>query len=150
MNTLPIQPQPFIRPGNFMRRLTSFCLLLMVFLFSCENPVVTGAKDVHVIGHMTFQITSKTFTSNKLTVIGTVKNDGSSIAYPVWYVEGDFYADDTYEFKLGGDNCTMNYQLAPGETTSWKLEFSSDLYVESDYPNFAVKNQRAFYYEEDD
>jgi len=44
----------------------------------------------------------------------------------------------------------MNYQLEPGETTSWRLEFSSDMFIESDYPNFTVKNFRAFYYEDDD
>ncbi|MDD5764995.1 MAG: hypothetical protein PHW79_01905 [Candidatus Marinimicrobia bacterium] len=150
MNTVPIQFRSFRRFDSLVGKVTCLCLFLMVFLLSCESPVVTGEKDVEVISHMTFAITSRSYTSEKLTIIGTVKNEGSQIAYPIWYVEGDFYADDTYQFKFGGDNCKMNYQLAPGETTSWKLEFSSDMYIESDYPNFAVKNLRAFYYEDDD
>lgn len=125
--------------------------LMMVFIFqNCEDSLVTtGDQDVDVINDMTFTLTSKTFTSTTLTVIGTVTNNSSSTVYPDWYVEGDFYADSTFALKLGGDNYKMTYTLAPGETASWQLKFSSDLYTESDYPHFGIKNFRAFKYEED-
>jgi len=132
----------------------SSCILLtliMICIFqNCEDSLVTtGEQDVDVINNMAFALTSKTFTSTTLTVIGTVTNNGSSTVYPTWYVEGDFYADSTFALKLGGDNYEMTYTLAPGETASWQLKFFSDLYTESDYPHFGIKNLRAFKYEEE-
>ncbi|MFH1213126.1 MAG: hypothetical protein V1681_03500 [Candidatus Neomarinimicrobiota bacterium] len=129
-------------------------LLMIAFIIlgiACEGDglVTTGSKDVIVINHMTFAVTSTSFTSSKLTVLGTVTNGGTSTIYPDWYVEGDFYADSTFALKLGGDNYKMTFTLAPGESATWKLEFSSDLYLESDYPHFGIKNLRAFYYKED-
>ncbi len=130
--------------------LSVLLLAISVLLATCEDGVVTtGSKDVVVISHMTFAVTSTSYTSSKLTVLGTIKNDGTATVYPEWYVEGDFYADSTFAMKLGGDNYQMTFTLAPGESASWKLEFSSDLYTESDYPHFGIKNLRAFKYEEE-
>jgi len=130
------------------------CILLALSMISifqnCEQGLVTtGEQDVEIIKNMTFALTSKTYTSTTLTAIGTITNNGTGTAYPDWYVEGDFYADSTFKVKLGGDNYKMAFTLAPGETASWQLKFSSDLYTESDYPHFGIKNLRAFKYKED-
>jgi len=130
--------------------LSVFVLVMVFFCMNCEDgPLTTGSRDVDVINNMGFAITSKSFTSNQLTVIGTVKNNGSKTIYPDWYVEGEFYADSTFQLKLGGDNYKMTFPLEPGVTASWQLDYSSSLYTESDYPHFGIKNLRAFYYDED-
>ncbi|HPC35229.1 MAG TPA: hypothetical protein P5268_06110 [Candidatus Marinimicrobia bacterium] len=126
-------------------------LILIFFFLSCEDmPVTTGSLDVEVIKKMKFAITSKSYTTEQLSVIGTVTNNGSETVYPDWYVEGEFYADSTFKLKLGGDNYRMTFPLEPGVTASWQLIFYSDLYIESDYPHFGIKNLRAFKYKEDE
>ncbi len=109
------------------------------------GSTITGSDDVAVIKTVEFTITEKTNMGTALFVKGTVKNTGKKNITPVWYVEADFYTDDSYSFKLGGDNNRLNYSLAKGESTSFQLKFSSSKYDESQYQNFAVKNLRAYY-----
>jgi len=129
----------------------AFFLVSIFFFLSCEDmPVTTGSLDIEVIKNMKFAITSKSYTTDQLSVIGTIKNTGSETVYPDWFVEGEFYADSTFKLKLGGDNYMMTFPLEPGVTASWQLIFYSDLYIESDYPHFGIKNLRAFKYKEED
>ena len=106
---------------------------------------VTGSEDVRVINNVQFTITEKVNRGNELYIKGIVKNSDRKTITPTWYVEGDFYSDNTYSFKLGGDNISFNYSLAQNESTSFQLRFSSSNYDESQYPSFAVKNLRAYY-----
>jgi len=119
-------------------------LLTAMFIVSCNESSVVGADDVSVLEDATFTITEYLFTSSELIVIGTVSNDGDATFYPPWYIEAEFYADSTFTTKFGGTRTTKNYSLAPDENTLWQLTYSSSLIVESDYPNFAVKNLRAY------
>ena len=119
-------------------------LLTAMFMFSCNESNVVGADEVSVLEDANFEITEYLFTSTELIVKGTVSNDGDDTFYPPWYIEADFYADSTFTTKFGGDRTTINYSLAPGENTLWQLTYSSSLIIESDYPNFAVKNLRAY------
>ena len=119
-------------------------LLSALFIVSCNESSVVGADDVSVLEDATFTITEYLFTSSELIVKGTVSNDGESTFYPPWYIEAEFYADSTFTTKFGGTRTIINYSLAPGENTLWQLNYSSNLIVESDYPNFAVKNLRAY------
>ena len=119
-------------------------LLAAMFMVSCNESNVVGAEDVSVLEDANFTIMEYLFTSTELIVKGTVSNDSDATFYPPWYIEADFYADSTFTTKFGGDRTTINYSLAPGENTLWQLTYSSSLIIESDYPNFAVKNLRAF------
>lgn len=119
-------------------------LLAVIFIVSCNESNVVGAEDVHELEDANFEITEYLFTSSELIVKGTVSNDGDDNFYPPWYIEADFYADSTFTTKFGGERTTINYSLAPGENTIWQLTYSSSLIIESDYPNFAVKNLRAY------
>jgi len=119
-------------------------LLTAMFMVSCNESNVVGAEDVHELEDANFEITEYLFTSSELIVKGTVSNDGDDTFYPPWYIEADFYADSTFTTKFGGDRTTINYSLASGENTLWQLTYSSNLIIESDYPNFAVKNLRAY------
>ncbi len=113
----------------------------------CGDSSITGSDDVIVIKNVEFTIIEKINRGSELFVKGFVKNKANKTIRPPWYVEGDFYSDDTYSFKLGGDNNALNYSLAKNESTTFELQFSSSKYDESQYPDFAVKNFRAFYEE---
>ena len=119
-------------------------LMFAMFMVSCNESNVVGADDVSVLEDATFTITEYLFTSSEFIVKGSVSNDGESTFYPPWYIEAEFYADSTFTTKFGGTRTTKNYSLAPGEDTPWQLNYSSNLIVESDYPNFAIKNLRAY------
>lgn len=125
---------------------TIIFLFTIALLINCNESKTIGAKDVHDITDVEFVITEKIVASStKLRANGTVKNTGDNIIYPPWYIEGEFYTDSNCSFKLGGDYYNINFSLSPGEQTGWRLEFSSNLYSESDYPDFAIKNLRAYY-----
>ena len=119
-------------------------LLFAMFIVSCNESNVVGADDVSVLEDATFEITEYLFTSTELIVKGIVSNDGDDSFYPPWYIEAEFYADSTFTTKFGGTRTTKNYSLAQGENTLWQLTYSSSLIIESDYPDFAVKNLRAY------
>ena len=120
-------------------------ITLTILTFNCvENSNIIGSQDVAELSSADFNITGTSYTSSKLTVTGTVANTGNSIYYPRWYIEGEFYTDDNYSIKLGGGSTSINFSLAPGESTFWELDFSSSSIVESDYPDFAVRNLRAY------
>ncbi len=127
-----------------------FMLLFISVLFllnsgGCGGSSLTGSDDVMVIKNVEFTITEKINRGNELFIKGFVKNNNRSTIRPPWYVEGDFYSDNTYTFKLGGENNRINYSLAKNESTAFELRFSSAKYDELQYPDFAVKNFRAFY-----
>jgi len=124
--------------------LTGMTALLLFIACIEESTPVTGSQNVDVYTKTSFEVTERTASSNALTARGTIKNNSNETFYAPWYIEGDFYTDQTYSFKLGGDNFKMNYSLAPGESTGWELVFSSSLYNESEYSDFGVKNLRAF------
>ena len=119
-------------------------LFAAMFMVSCNESNVVGADDVSVLEDASFNITEYLFTSTELIVKGTVSNDGDDTFYPPWYIEAEFYADSTFTTKFGGTRITKNYSLATGENTLWQLTYSSSLIVESDYPNFRIKNLRAY------
>lgn len=128
-----------------MKTIRSIGCLSVVVLVGCFNSTtITGADDVAEYEGAAFEVTEVEVHSNWLTARGTVENTGSTAFSPPWYIEGEFYADDSYKFKFGGDQYTINFPLIHGEKTAWELEFTSSLYIESDYPDFAVKNFRAF------
>ena len=129
-----------------MKTIITILVILMsaIFMISCNESSVVGADDVSVLEDATFEITEYLFTSTELIVKGTVSNDGDDTFYPPWYIEAEFYADSTFTTKFGGTRITKNYSLAPSENTLWQLTYSSSLIIESDYPDFRIKNLRAY------
>jgi len=119
--------------------------MILAYFSGCGELSVTGSDDVDEIKNVEFNILEKQSSQYTLTVKGTIKNNGTFKITPTWYVEGDFYSDNTYVLKLGGSSRQFNYSLDRGETTQWTLSFSSQEYNESDYPNFGIKNLRAYY-----
>ncbi len=119
-------------------------LLFALFIVSCNESNVVGADDVSVFEGADFTITDYLFTSTEFIVKGMIVNNDNSTYYPIWYIEAEFYADSTFTTKFGGSTTGINYSLAPGEDTFWQLTYSSSLIVESDYPDYAIKNLRAY------
>jgi hypothetical protein len=112
---------------------------------SCEQDPVIGPDPGKDPIRVTFTITSQLATSTKLSVSGKVKNTGSSTITAYWYIEGQFYADNTYSLLLGGDVTTINLPLNPGVEALWNLELSDPNIAEGNYPNFALKDLVAYY-----
>ena len=77
-------------------------------------------------------------------VSGTVVNTGDSTILAPWYIEAMFYSDSTFTTTFGGDNDRINFNLESGVTSYWSLTHSSDAVVEADYPNFTIKDLRAY------
>ena len=130
-----------------MKRTPTFAALLLTaafFLGACaEQDPVTGSSEATVLAGSVFAITERTVSGGtQLSARGTVKNNGKATWSPVWIVEGQFYSDSTFTFKLGGSTQSFTYSLAKGEQTAWELKFTSSTYDLSDYPHFAVKNLR--------
>jgi hypothetical protein len=126
------------------RIIAFFAALALAGLTACvqEEPI-TGSAEANVFSGAVFTITEKTLSGGtRMTARGTVKNTGKVGWSPIWIVEGQFYADSTFTYKLGGANKSFSYSLAKGETTAWELHFTSDAFDLSDYPNFAVRNLR--------
>ena len=121
-------------------------IIALTFLgSSCEQDPVIGPDPGKDPIRVTFTITSQLVTSTKLSVSGKVKNTGSSTITAYWYIEGQFYADNTYTLLLGGDVTTINLPLNPGVETLWNLELSDPDIAEGNYPNFAVNDLVAYY-----
>ena len=126
--------------------LITLIVIALTFLgSSCEQDPVIGPDPGKDPIRVTFTITSQLVTSTRLSVSGKVKNTGSSTITAYWYIEGQFYADNTYTLLLGGDVTTINLPLNPGVETLWNLELSDPDIAEGNYPNFAVNDLVAYY-----
>ena len=84
------------------------------------------------------------FYHNYLTATVMVTNMGDATILEPWFGEAEFYSDSTFTLILGGDQQSFNVNLQTGVATQWTLNYSSQDKVESDYPNFAINNFRAF------
>ena len=121
-------------------------IIALTFLgSSCEEDPIIGPDPGKDPISVSFTVTSQQVTSTKLSVSGKVKNTGSSTITTHWFVEGQFYADNTFTLLLGGDVTTINLPLNPGVETLWNLELSDPDIAEGNYPNFAVKDLVAYY-----
>ena len=134
-----------MRTNNKSLLITLIVIALTFLGSSCEQDPVIGPDPGKDPIRVTFTITSQLVTSTRLSVSGKVKNTGSSTITAYWYIEGQFYADNTYTLLLGGDVTTINLPLNPGVETLWNLELSDPDIAEGNYPNFALKDLVAYY-----
>jgi hypothetical protein len=125
-----------------------FCCFCSLFLISCDDsdPVV-GEPGKAVIENLAYTVdtTYVDNASSRLVARGSVKNNGSSQVTSPWYIEAQFYASATSSTKLGGNNTRIGVPLNRGESTFWTIYFSSNNVDVRSYPNFGVKEIRAFY-----
>ena len=119
--------------------LTALTLLLTVGCFD-----IIGSNNVFELDNVNLTVTEMEAQNYRWKVSGTVVNTGDSTILAPWYIEAMFYSDSTFTTTFGGDNDRMNFNLEAGVTSYWNLTHSSDAVVEADYPNFTIKDLRAY------
>ena len=122
-----------------MKKIVSMLLLLSTGCFD-----IIGSNDVFELNSVNLIVTETEASNSQWKVYGTVVNTGDTTILAPWYIEAMFYADSTYTITFGGDNKRMNFPLEPGVTSFWYLTHSSEAVIEADYPNFKIKDLRAF------
>ena len=120
-------------------------ILLTLSLFLATGCYdIIGSNDVFELDNVTLTVTEMEVSNYRFKVSGTIVNNGDSTIEAPWYIEAMFYSDSTFTETFGGDNDRMNFPLEPGVTSYWTLTHSSDAVVEANYPNFAIKDLRAY------
>ena len=119
--------------------LTALTLLLTVGCFD-----IIGSNNVSELDNVNFTVTEMEAQNYRWKVSGTVVNTGDSTILAPWYIEAMFYSDSTFTTTFGGDNVRMNFPLESGVTSYWSLTHSSENVIEADYPNFTIKDLRAY------
>ena len=119
-------------------------VLMLLLLLSIGCFDVIGSNNVFELNNVTLTVTGMEVSNYRFKVYGTAVNNGDSTILAPWYIEAMFYSDSTFTETFGGDNDRMNFPLEPGVSGYWTLTHSSDAVVEADYPNFAIKDLRAY------
>ena len=119
-------------------------LLTLSLLLATGCYDIIGSNDVFELDNVTLTVTEMEAQNYRWKVSGTVVNNSDSTIEAPWYIEAMFYSDSTFTETFGGDNDRMNFPLEPGVTSYWTLTHSSDAVVEANYPNFAIKDLRAY------
>ena len=119
--------------------LTALTLLLTVGCFD-----IIGSNNVSELDNVNLTVTEMEAQNYRWKVSGTVVNTGDSTILAPWYIEAMFYSDSTFTTTFGGDNVRMNFPLESGVTSYWSLTHSSENVIEADYPNFTIKDLRAY------
>ena len=123
-----------------MKKIVSMLLLLLST--GCFD--IIGSNDVFELNSVNLIITETEASNSQWKVYGTVVNTGDTTILAPWYIEAMFYADSTFSTTFGGDNERMNFPLEPGVTSYWTLDHRSESLIEADYPDFKIKDLRAF------
>jgi len=108
------------------------------------NTCDGNSCDVTTINDVEWTLDEYTFSNTSLTATGVITNVGDPTILAPWSVEAEFYSDSTFTLILGGNQQLFNMNLQSGVSSYWTLSYSSTDIVESNYPNFAIKNFRAF------
>ena len=123
-----------------MKKIVSMLLLLLST--GCFD--IIGSNDVFELNSVNLIITETEASNSQWKVYGTVVNTGDTTILAPWYIEAMFYADSTFSTTFGGDNERMNFPLEPGVTSYWTLDHRSESVIEAYYPDFKIKDLRAF------
>ena len=116
--------------------------LSLILITGCYD--IIGSNNVFELNNVKLTVTELEATNYRWKVTGTIVNTGDSTILAPWYIEAMFYSDSTFTTTFGGDSDRMNFNLEPGVTSYWSLTHSSEAVVEADYPNFAIKDLRAY------
>ena len=119
-------------------------LTVTILLFiGCSGGVI-GSENNETINDVEWTLNEYTFSNTTLTATGMITNTGDTTILATWWVEAEFYSDSTFTLILGGTQQSFNVNLGSGVSKQWTLNFSDSDIVESNYPNFAINNFRAF------
>ena len=124
--------------------LLSLIICVIIIITSCGDDIIGSESNQTIDEIVQDSEIVYTFTNNQLKASGMIKNIGNTLILAPWYIETEFFSDSTFSLILGGDQYSFHTNLDTSTSTIWTLEFSSDEIVESNYPDFAIKNFRAF------
>ena len=110
----------------------------------CGECGGNGGNTQQYLNDVEWTLDEYTFSTTALIATGIITNTSDTTILAPWSVEAEFYSDSTFTLILGGDQQSFNVNLQSGVSTYWTLSYSSADIVESNYPNFAIKNIRAF------
>ena len=119
-------------------------VLILPLLFSLGCFDIIGSNDVFELNKVILTVSEMEAQNSHWKVSGTILNTGDSTILAPWYIEAMFYSDSTFTETFGGDNDRMNFPLESGVTSHWTLTHNSDGVVEANYPNFTIKDLRAY------
>ena len=119
-------------------------VLILPLLFSLGCFDIIGSNDVFELNKVILTVTEMEAQNSHWKVSGTALNTSDSTILAPWYIEAMFYSDSTFTETFGGDNYRMNFPLESGVTGHWTLTHNSDGVVEANYPNFTIKDLRAY------
>ena len=119
-------------------------LIILSILLTVSCYDIIGSNNVFELDNINLTVTEMEADNYRWKVSGTVVNMGDSTILAPWYIEAMFYSDSTFTTTFGGDTDRMNFNLEPGVTSYWFLTHSSEAVVEANYPNFAIKDLRAY------
>ena len=119
-------------------------LLTLLLLLATGCRGIIGSNNVFELNNVNLTVTEMEATNYRWEVSGTVVNTGDTTILAPWYIEAMFYSDSAFTTTFGGDDDRMNFPLESGVTSYWTLTHSSDAVIEADYPNFAIKDFRAY------
>ncbi|MCP5063779.1 MAG: hypothetical protein GY936_15130 [Ignavibacteriae bacterium] len=120
-------------------------LLSVIFTFCDSSDNIVGSNEDVEINNVSFNVDTTYLESNVLYAKGTVTNLGTTKINSPWYVEGQFYTDQTYNIKLGGNNSRISVPLEPYQSTFWVLSYSTTKVDVNQYPNFRISDLRGIY-----
>ena len=129
------------------RAILALSVMSTIINISCEQfgeSTVGSASDTPIYT-ASFALDTTYVSGSSLYATGKVTNTGSATINPPWYVEAQFYTDETYSIKLGGNYTTINVPLSRGQTTFWTISFRSSNVDVRNYPDFRVRDIRAIY-----
>ena len=119
-------------------------LIVTILLFyGCPGGLI-GSEEYETINDVEWTLNGYTFSNTTLTATGMITNTGDTTIIATWGVEAEFYSDSTFTLILGGYQQSFNVNLQSGVSIQWTLSYSDSDKVESNYPNFAINNFRAF------
>ena len=121
---------------------TTLTLLTLLLTVGCFD--IIGSNNVSELDNVNLTVTEMEAENYRWKVSGTVVNTGDSTILAPWYIEAMFYSDSTFKTTFGGDNDRKNFNLEPGTTSYWYLIHRSEAVIESNYPNFTIKDLRAY------
>ena len=119
-------------------------LTILSILLTTGCYDIIGSNNVFELDNLNLTVTEMEADNYRWKVAGTAINTGDTTILAPWYIEAMFYSDSTFTTTFGGDNDRMNFNLEPGVTSYWYLTHSSEAIVEANYPNFAIKDLRAY------
>ncbi len=137
-----------------MKTLKYFLFVIFLSLLVCcgdlstnSGGTVVGSTQSSNIPNLTFSVDTAYLESSKSRLVakGYVTNNGNSKVTSPWYVEGQFYTDETYKIKIGGNYTQIGVPLSKGQSTLWTIYYSSTNFNVNDYPDCKIGDLRGIY-----